>query len=194
MDPALLREAARELDVGEGSGSSPAPGDSPLPGLLGAPLVFELEEEIPGELAPDALETMLPAIQRTAAESGVPTLLRRSLTWHASGDGEGRDLHASVTVGRGRTHIRIEEQYGDLAREVYGGLLGGVGCGVGFGVGMGVGFGALDSALFAFTFAAVLLAGTYLASRISFAGKVGDRTRSLRRLMDELTRLAEEAR
>ncbi len=186
IDRQHLRQAAAELESGlvdERSGV--------VARLLGGPLSIELERSLPGELAERDFERLVSEIQRTAEGHGQASKLGRTLTWQSRTPNTERSLQVTVSSRDGRTLIRIEEQYNQLAGALFGGMLGGGGGGVGLGVGLGVGIGALGSAAFAILFPATVISGAYLLARTIFGSTVRRRRRILRELLDRLTELVE---
>lgn len=188
MDPALLRQAARELD--SPAGHAP-PASSVGSVLLGAPPSLEFERTVPGEATNSLLEAMLPAIQRAAGVVGQPSLMGRTLTWSSADPQSARVLQVSVAARRGETLISVRERYGNLAGALFGGIVGGVGGGVGIGVGVSVGV-ALEWALFASLFPPAVIGGAYLLARSIFRRTVRGRMRDLARLADELAAMVED--
>lgn len=183
INPAALRDAARELDTGPAS----TPERSGLaPALLGAPASLELEGVVSGALREGVLEDLIPFLQRASDSVGQPSLLGRTLTWQSTNPQSARQLLVTVTAGRENTRIFIEERYGNLAGGLFGGIMGGVGGGVGIGVGLGVGLGALGSALFATVFPLAVFGGSYFLSRGIFSTFVRKRRRVLERLMEDM--------
>ena len=189
INPALIRQAAHELDSPSGGITVLAPQSSTL---LGAPTVFELERVVRGEATQATLERLLPYLQRAADGMGHPSLMGKTLTWQSEDASKMRALQVSVSVGRGETRISIEERYGNLAGSLFGGIVGGGGTSLGFGVGFGVGLGALGSALFATLFPFVALGGTWALARGIYRHSVHNRMRKLTRLMNELVAAVED--
>ena len=187
LDPAMLRQAARELDAG-GAAATPARSEK----LLGAPLTFELQRTVEGEVSQEVLERLAMAVQRASDGVGQPSILGRSLSWTSSNSDRTRVLSVSASVGGGETRLDLEERYNGLAGGLFGGIVGGGGMGVGFGVGFGVGLGALGSLAFATVFPVATLGGAYLLARTIYSAAVNSRTRTLSRLMDEMVRIVED--
>lgn len=188
INPQHLRRAAEELDTG-----SVDPHAEGMARWIGAPLANEFERTLSGELQDDEFEVLVPEIQRTAEGHGQASLLGRTLTWQSTSPNSVRSLQVIVTARGGRTRIRIEERYNQLAGQIFGGFLGGGGGGVGVGVGVGVGIGALGSAAFAIAFPIGAVAVAYMAARTMFSSIVGRRRRTLRDLLDRLTERVEDA-
>jgi len=189
INPALIRQAAHELDSSSGGITVLAPQSS---GLLGAPTVFELERVVLGEATQATLEHLVPYLQRAADGMGHPSLMGKTLTWQSEDASKTRALQVSVSVGRGETRISVEERYGNMAGALFGGIVGGGGTSLGFGVGFGVGLGALGSALFATLFPFVALGGTWALARGIFRHSVHNRMRKLTKLMNELVATVED--
>lgn len=188
IDPALVRQAAGELDSPSNTLSTLPP---PSGGFLGAPTVFELERTVRGEASQSTLERLLPHLQRASDGVGHPSLLGKTLTWQSQDASKVRTLQVSVSVGRGETRLSIEERYGNLAGSLFGGIMGGGGTSLGLGVGLGVGLGALGSAAFATLFPIGIMGAAYALSRSIYRNTVHGRMRKLTRLMDELVAAVE---
>jgi len=189
INPALIRQAAQELDSSSGFAPS-LPHSSG--GFLGAPTVFELERVVVGEASQATLERLVPELQRASDGVGHPSLLGKTLTWVSQDSSKTRTLQVTVTVGRGETRLIIEERYGALAGSLFGGIMGGGGTGLGLGVGFGVGLGALGSVAFATLFPVGIMAGAWALSRGIFRHTVFGRIKKLTRLMDELVATVED--
>lgn len=189
INPALIRQAARELDSPSGVVPSVPP---PSGGFLGAPTVFELERVVPGEAPQATLERLVPPLQRASDGVGQPSLLGKTLNWISQDSSKTRTLQVTVGVGRGETRLIIEERYGNLAGSLFGGIMGGGGTGLGLGVGLGVGLGALGSAAFALLFPIGVMTGAWALSRGIYRHTVHGRMRKLNKLMDELVATVED--
>ena len=190
INPAALRNAARELEAASTSSSEPSDLAS---GLLGAPVSLELEKVVPGALPERVLENLVPLLQRASDSVGQTSLLGRTLTWQSTNPQSARQLVATVTGGRNETRLVVEERYGNLAGGLFGGIIGGVGGGLGLGVGFGVGLGALGSTLFAAVFPLAVITGSFFLSRGIFSSFVRKRHRVLERMMGEMTTIIQEA-
>lgn len=190
INPALVRQAARELD----SGGTAAPAIPPTfsNGFLGAPTAFELDRTVPGEASQATLERLIPHLQRAADGVGHPSLIGGTLSWQSADNSKTRFLQVSVSVGRGETRIGLEERYGNLAGGLFGGIMGGGGGGLGLGVGFGVGLGALGSAAFATLFPIGIMGAAWGLSRTIYRTMVFGRMRKLTKLMDELVATVED--
>ena len=189
INPALIRQAALELDSPSGGMMVLAPQSSTL---LGAPTVFELERVVRGEAAQETLERLVPLLQRAADGMGHPSLMGKTLTWQSEDASKTRAMMVTVAVGRRETRLNIEERYGNMAGALFGGIVGGGGTGLGFGVGFGVGLGALGSALFATLFPFVAIGGTWALARGIFRHSVHNRMRKLTKLMNEMVATVED--
>jgi hypothetical protein len=159
---------------------------------LGAPLAFELQRTVPGEVSVSVLERLVPHIQRVAEGVGHPSLLGQTLSWQSESPQKLRILQVSASVGRGETRLSIEERYGNMAQNLFGGIMGGGGMGVGMGVGFGVGLGALGSVAFAVAFPIFAMGASFALSRAIFRNSVRGRMRALTRLMNEMVATVEE--
>jgi hypothetical protein len=183
LDPALVRRAAREID-------EPAP--PPPSRLAGAPLRVALERTFDGELPVDEYESLVAEIRRSIGEPGLVSVLGRTMSWSASETGAGmhggrrRRLAVTVSPRHGRTTLRIEESFTQLAGGVFGGMMGGLGGG-GSGMAMGVGMGVLHSALAATGIVGGVLLVSYAGARGLFTLLVNRRRRELELLRDRLS-------
>jgi hypothetical protein len=189
INPALIRQAARELESPTSGVTVVAPQSS---FFLGAPTVFELERVVPGEADQATLERLVPYLQRAADGMGHPSLMGKTLTWQSEDSSKTRTLLVTVSMGRSETRISIEERYGNMAGALFGGIIGGAGTGLGFGVGFGVGLGALGSALFATVFPFAALGGTWALARAIFRHQVHNRMRKVTKLMNQLVATVED--
>jgi hypothetical protein len=182
IDPAYLRRAAAELEVGAGSGLWEK--------VLGGPLAFVLERTIPGEFPESRFEELVPLMQAATVGQGNASAVGKTLTWSSRSDTNTSSQQILITVRDGETLIRIEERLSGFAGGLYGGLMGGVGGGVGLGVGAGLG-GALGSLAFAITFPVIIIGASYLGARGFFAAHVHKRRRQLQDLLDQLAERVE---
>jgi len=189
INPALIRQAATELDSPSGQVTLLPPRAS---AFLGAPTVFELERTVRGEVPVSVLERLVAHIQRAADGMGHPSLLGKTLTWQSEDASKTRALQVSVSVGRGETRLSVEERYGNLAGALFGGIMGGGGTGLGLGVGFGVGLGALGSAAFAVLFPIGVIGGAWALARGIFRNSVHGRMRTLTKLMNEMVATVED--
>jgi len=130
IDPAVVRQAAAELDVSASESLSAA--------LIGAPLGVQLEVELPGEYPADRFDALVPVIQNASPWQGQAGVVGKSLTWNARADSNTSSLQVLVAVNDGRTLIRIEERPGGFAGGLFGGVIG-VGTAIGSTL-LGVGF------------------------------------------------------
>jgi hypothetical protein len=189
IDPALIRQAATELDSPTGGSPAVSPRAA---GIWGAPLTFELQRSVSGEVPSSVLERLVPPIQRAADGVGHPALLGKTLSWQSTSTDKLKVLQVSASVGRGETRLSIEERYGNLAGSYFGGIVGGAGSGIGFGVGMGVGLGALGSVAFAIGFPILAYCGTFALARTLYQNSVRGRMRTLTKLMNEMVATVED--
>jgi hypothetical protein len=176
IDPQHVRAAAAALDR-----------EAPVAGglaLLGAPLRVELERTVEGEVASGADEALGSVIRETLAAPGFAAAVGTSLEWQ-SGNPQ-RPVRVTVTPRAGRTVIRIEERFGNLAGGLFGGIVGGAGGGGG-GAAIGVIGGALGALGPALAAAGLIFIGSFLLARAIFRAVVRRRVRQLSRLLDALT-------
>lgn len=181
LDPALVRQAAAELEGGLPVGAGPKLGQA----LAGAPVRIVLERSLPGELPPAAFASLVPAIQAASDAPGQASQVGSTLTWHSQSSSNVRSLQVIISTHDDRTLIRIEERYGGLVAAVFGGGLGGLG-----GISMGAG-GALASTLGSVALGVALPAAcfgaAYLGTRAVYASIVRRRRRMLEQLMATIT-------
>ncbi len=182
IDPAMVRRAASQLEVSRAKGIGDA--------LAGAPTTIRLEAELAGEYPADRFDELVPIVQAASAWQGHAGVVGRTLTWSSRADSNTSSRQVFVSVGGGRTLIRIEERLGGFAGGLFGGLIGGVGGGVGAGVGGGVG-AALGSTLFGVGFPILMIGGSYLAARAIYASVANKEKAKLQALLDRVSGHAE---
>jgi hypothetical protein len=187
LDPALLRQAAAELDVG----SLPEAGSGIGARLAGAPLRTVIERTLPGEVPATAFAAMVPLIQMAADAPGQASQVGNTMTWQSQNPANPRSLQILVAAHAGNTLIRIEERYGALAGGLFGGFVGG-GSGVSLGVG-GALAGALGSVAIAVALPVAITTTTFVVIRRVFRSIVRRRRGVLERLLDTLAAHAQSA-
>ncbi|MCH7856631.1 MAG: hypothetical protein IIB37_07755 [Gemmatimonadetes bacterium] len=175
IDPRFLQRAAMEL------GTNPTDADF-WTKVVGDELVLLRETTVPGELSDDGFERVASVIQIGTREQGQPSLLGRSLTWHAETANKTRSVQVTVTSRDGQTHVRLEENLNQLAGGLFGGVVGGFGIGFGVGMGLPLGLGFFGSALVATAFPVGLVGLSYIGARQIYRAV----TKSRRRVMGEL--------
>lgn len=189
LDPALVRRAAREID-------EPPPPRAPR--LTGAPMRIVLERSFDGELSIDDYEPLVGEIRRSIGEPGQVSVLGRTMSWTAAEAasrmhrGRRRSLTVTLSARHGRTTLRIEESFGQLAGGVFGGIVGGFGGG-GTGAAIGVGIGALHSVLIATGIMGGFLLVSYAGARGIFTLVVNRRRQQLEMLRDRLSEQIERS-
>lgn len=181
IDPAYLRRAAAELEVGAASG--------PWERLLGAPIAFVLERTIPGELPESRFEELVPMMQAATVGQGNASAVGKTLTWSSRSDTNTSSQQVLVTCRDGETLIRIEERLAGFAGGLFGGLMGGGG-GVGIGVGGALGT-ALGSVALMIAFPVAIIGASYGAARGFFAAHVRKRRARMQVLLDQLAQRVE---
>ena len=184
IDPAMVRRAASQLEVSRAKGLGDA--------LAGAPTTIRLEVELPGEFPTERFDEIVPIVQAASAWQGHAGVVGRTLTWTSRADSNTSSRQVFVSVGAGRTLIRIEERLGGVAGGLFGGLIGGVGGGVGAGVGGAVG-AALGSVAFGIGFPILMIGGSYLVARAIFASIANREKVKLQELLDQIAAHAESA-
>lgn len=181
IDPKLIRQAALGLD-------QPTTTIRPNP-WIGSPTRIVFERAVDGEISTDEFEPLIAEVRRTFGDNGVPSVLGRSLAWSSSVGGRrrarGRQVDVSVVVRGGLTTIRVEEELGNTAGALFGGLVGGGGGGS-TGISIGIGLGAFHSAPLAFMLWVAVAGGFYTLARTIFGSIVAKRELQLRQLTDRL--------
>lgn len=184
IDPALLQQAASELDHEPEAG-----GWGPL--LVGDRTNLVIERSFEGELDQAALEGLVPHVNIAADLTGNISSVGRTLNFSGGGQQSTRSIQVLVSSRDGRTTIRIEERYGQLVGALFGGIVGGGGVGMGVGVGAGVG-AAAGSALLTVALPFGVIGLTYSIARFSFKKVVARRRRALRKLVDQVAAIVAE--
>ncbi len=188
IDVAHLRQAALEVDTG-------ADHLGPMERFVGGPLTVVHEAVVEGELDEEGFEAVLADLQKGLGEFGVPSLMARTLTWkNEPTKNGGRSTMATISSREGRTTLRIEESYQQVAGGLQGGLT--AGGGVGLGVGLGVPLAqAAGSVALGIAFPIGALIAAYVIARGSYRGYVNKRGRKIAEVLARLVEAAErEAR
>jgi hypothetical protein len=122
LDPALVRRAAQEFEQKSGEKSAGSR-------FVGAPLRQVFEREVDGEVSAAMHEQLANDIKTTLgarAMMGQVSSVGRIITWTAiARKGGGAEL--SIFPRDGKTIIRIEVNYSQVAGGIFGGLMGGLG-------------------------------------------------------------------
>jgi hypothetical protein len=79
----------------------------------GAPVSSEVEGIVPGELAPDAWETLVQKMRRATGRVGEAGTLGHSLEWTSDRD------HLSVRPKGGRTRVQVRSRHDELLQLAY---------------------------------------------------------------------------
>lgn len=187
LDPALIREAAAELDQRpvQGVGSR----------FLGEASSQTLQGHVDAILQEEDLEELLVTLDAVAGEAGQGHVSRSTLSWAtdtAIAMRNGYQTRVQVRSTRRGTDISVRTDLGNLAGGLYGGLMGGVGLGAGLGIGLGVGLETLGSPAFAVLFPLGMVGVGYLLARSIFTGIARRRRRRNRLIVDELVAAAED--
>ncbi len=192
IDLALVRQAARELDEGQGEGIAAA--------IAGAPLRRTIERVVDGELGAEHHERLAQEIREVLSGPGVGarwvlpgsiSALGRSLT--VSGFTGTSSVEVNVAPRDGKTLIRIGADRSQLAGGLYGGIVGGVGGGFGANVGW------MIPALLHLPWeaglagAALVVLGAYALARAIFVHNARGLDRRLDELADRLEAIAQRA-
>jgi hypothetical protein len=180
LDPRYVRSAIAELDAGRGTAQSR---------WLGGATWLQLERSVNGEVPEAEYEALVEIIHSTLGEVGQPSVLGRTLRWHAlTGVGgqhaHGREIEVAVMSRNGQTTIRIHEKLRALATQIFVGGIAGGGSTIGTLAAVAAG-----TALGPFAAAAAGLAGlglSYGVAREFFGNRSRTRTAQLRSLIDRL--------
>ncbi|MDH3297786.1 MAG: hypothetical protein OEM23_02535 [Gemmatimonadota bacterium] len=182
IDPDLLRRAAAEIE-------SRTPESTLVEKLAGAPMKISVERTVPGELAPDRFDGIIPLIQVATDGQGTASAVGKTLTWSSRTDTNSAGQQVLVASRDGETLIRVEETYTGLASAMFGGIVGGVGVGAGVGAG-GALAGILGSAVLGITLPLAVLGGSYAGARAIYSRTVRRREAAAVRLVDEIAAYA----
>ena len=185
LDVSLLRQAAREMEVG-------APAAAGIgTAIAGGPMKIVLERTLPYEAPESVYEGIVAHIQIAAPSQGAASQIGRTLTWQTHGQPT-MLLHVVVTVRNGETLVRIEEKHGTLAGALFaGGLAGGSGVAIAIG---GITAGAAAPAALVVAAPVALMGLSYGLFRTIFASKSKKRRQALAELMDRIVADIEAAR
>lgn len=184
IDVSHLRRAALELDTGELDSGF-------LTGLVGEQLSVVMESTVEGELPDAGFEQVVVTIQAATREHGQPSLLGRTLTWRAETPGKTRTAQVTVSVRRGETHIRIEENLHQMAGALHGGI--DAGAGLGIGLGFGIPMATLTgSVLLGVAFPLGVLGLSYMTAREIYRVVVRRRRKSVTDLLARLTEVVRD--
>ena len=122
----LVRGAGRRGLARTTAALSPPREHALLTPLFAAPFRFQEESEVDGELPPEDYEIVVDTIRRAMGDEGTVGTLGRTLTWNSRlTSRKGRHVYVTILPRDGRTRIRIDERFGQLAGGLYGGIVGG---------------------------------------------------------------------
>lgn len=113
IDPAYLRRAALEVDIGTAERSTWAK-------FVGEELLLVKEITVPGELREDGFECIVGVIERGTSEHGQSSMLGRTLTWRGETSSKYAKLQLTVASRDGQTSVRLEENLTKSAGEIFG--------------------------------------------------------------------------
>jgi hypothetical protein len=179
IEPSLVRQAARELELQKSSGLATR--------LLGAPPTRTVERLVEGELTQELHELVATDIREalgTVVMMGQVSTVGRALTWTGFGSSGAIEVHVSPRDGQ--TLIRIDSNSKNVAGGLFGGIIGGVGGGLGSNVAWLVPrFLGLPwvAGLLA---AAGVIGGAYALARLIYGSAVGRVHRKMDQLADTL--------
>lgn len=186
IDPALVRQSARELDQG--------PGWSVGRVLAGAPLRRTIERVVDGEIGTEDHERLAEEIREGFASFGMGgrfASIGRTLT--LSGFTGISSVEVNVSPRDGQTRIRITTDRSQLAGGLFGGIVGGVGGGVGANVGWMLPVLLHLPAAAGLAGAALVVVGAYGLARSIFTRNANGLDRKLAVLADRLEAIARDA-
>jgi hypothetical protein len=183
IDPALLRRAATEVDLGGGRATV-------WRRLAGAPVALRLEHSVEGEIPTERFDALIPIIQQATEGQGTASAVGRTLTWSSQTADNMTSQQILVTSADGRTLVRWEERFGGLAGALFGGILGGGGVGLGAGGAAAIAGSAGPVAL-AIAIPLVLVGGSYALSRGIFTHVVKRREANARQVIAEIASYVE---
>lgn len=189
IDPRLIRQAAHLLD-------RPSETSRPSP-WVGAPTHLVFERAVDGEIPVDDFEPLINEIRRTFGESGLPSVLGRTLAWSSSYQGgrrrnNSRMVNVTITSRSGITTIRVEEELRNVAGGVFGGLVGGGGVGT-TGLSIGLGMGHFHSAAIAAALWFGVAGSCYALARKIYGNVAIKRERELKDLAGRLEQQVSES-
>lgn len=183
IDPALLRRAATEVDLGGGRSTM-------WRRLAGAPVMLQLEHSVEGEIPSERFDALIPIIQQATEGQGTASAVGRTLTWSSHTTDNTTSQQILVTSADGRTLVRWEERFGGLAGALFGGILGGGGIGLGAGGAAAIA-GAAGPVALVIAVPVVLVGGSYALSRGIFTHIVKRREANARKVIAEIASYVE---
>jgi hypothetical protein len=180
LDPRFIHTAIAELDSGKGT---------PQSRWLGGSTWLQLERSVDGEVPVAEYEALVEIIHRTLGEVGQPSVLGRTLRWHAlTGVGgqhaHGREIEVAIAARNGVTTIRVHEKLRALATQIFAAGIAGGGSTVGMLT--AIGGGALLGPVGVVGGLVLGLGAAYAAARGLFANRSQKRSAQLRALVDRL--------
>jgi len=122
IDPALVRTAAAEL----GTGPTAAPSSAER---FFGPTRIQRDVVLEGEITTAAHSLLNEAFQTAFGRPVMTATIGNVIQWSFQDQASGRGVFASITPGRGRTVVRVQERLGGLMGGIYGGVGGGAGGG-----------------------------------------------------------------
>jgi hypothetical protein len=187
IDPALIREAAVELDHRPPSGRFSI--------FLGENRTQQARRHLDAKLSEEDLEELLVTLDTVAGEAGHGTVSRSTLSWStdtAIAMRNGYQTRVQVRSNRRGTDISARTELGNLAGGLFGGLTGGFGVGGGLGVGLGVGLDTLNSVPFAVLVPIGFIGAAYLLARTIYGAIARHRRRRNTQIVEELAAAAQD--
>lgn len=156
--------------------------------LAGGKVRIVHEEELPGELPPEAHEEIVEALRRRYNTLGQASSVGKSLAWSNVQPQGTRAVEVSVSVRHGKTVVRGVERLGNLAGALFGGIVGGVGGG-GMALVIPVAM-ALESVAAIPLLIVLWVSMIYAIVRFAFSRVSVARERELRAAVDEVAAVA----
>lgn len=182
IDPAVIRRAAAEV-------AFESRGRIPSSRLLGAPLAFQFERHIEGELPAERYDDVVRLLRQMTGDKGEATLRDRGITWTTGDAGELSRRVVAVRVEDGRVSIMWEEKLTNLAGALFGGL--GAGVGVGLGVGATAPLWTAGVTVLGIGAPVVIAGGCFALARSFYGRSAGRREAAAREAIDRVALLVE---
>lgn len=184
IDAAYVHQAIAE--------SGPVDSDTERSRFRGEAKTIEVTGVLEGEVSADAMERMVEEVQRTFADTSVPSYTDRSVTWTgSSGLASTRlsNLMVAITARNGRTEIRVTERLETLASALFGALFVGGGA-VGVALSGAIGMGELGSPLVFAAGATTVLGSVYGMARTFYSRSARKRRRELQRMVARMVEVS----
>lgn len=156
--------------------------------LAGGKVRIVHEQELVGELPPEAHEEIIEVLRRRYNVLGQASSVGKSLAWSNVQPQGARAVEVSVSVRNGKTTVRGVERLGNLAGALFGGIVGGVGGGgMAAVIPLAMALGSLAAIPLLIVLWVTLI---YAIVRFAFSRVAAVRERELRAAIDEVTGVA----